>query len=120
MRLTSFFTSVALCGHTAGMAQDIPRVSTRGLEPVRADILKDDPRAFTVDVNLLANFAADQSAQAFAVFLGQTVPKSCVNMANADVNVTNPRKYVYVLEFKDINYYNAVKKDGCAVVPNQP
>lgn len=99
----------------------IATVSPKDHETIKATVVNDSPGAFTIDVEKLANLGADQEAPTFALYMTDTLPKTCGDFRQLELPYKKPEKYIRKFDLsahKDV--LAAIDKYGCVVMKNVP
>lgn len=102
-------------------ANDAPLTSARPFEQVKANIIDETPKTFTIDVYSLANLFVDQEAPVFAVYTTPSAPKECADFRKITIAYDKPDKYKRRFDLsshKDI--LNAIETHKCVVIRNSP
>lgn len=102
-------------------AKDIALISPEEFEPIRAEILNDSPKKFTIDVENLANLGADDEAPVFAVYTQSSMPAQCGDFRELELNYKKPEKYKRRFDLSDHpDVLEAINSYGCIVMRNIP
>ncbi len=100
---------------------EIALVSPEEFQPIRADIVNDNPSKFTIDVENLANISADDDAPVFAVYVDSTMPDQCGDFRKLQLNYKKPSKYERQFNLSDHKeVLDAINHYGCVVMRNIP
>lgn len=100
---------------------DIATVSPSDHQPIKADVINDDPAHFTINVKKIANMNADDNADTFAVYTSTSVPKQCGDFRDLELPYQKPEKYKRVFDLSDHpEVLSAIDHYGCVVMKNIP
>lgn len=104
---------------TIAVASDVSLVSTKGHEPVRAEIVKDNVDDFIINVKFLANLGDDPDAATFAIYTTADDPAKCADFRNLSVPYKKPTKYEREFDLsKHPEVIKALKDHSCVVIKN--
>jgi hypothetical protein len=115
-----------ITGQDEGPSQDkgetnVQLVSAFDFEPIRADILNDSPRNFTIDVKKIANMGVNEDAPVFAVYTESHIPKKCADFRELKISYQKPSKYKRVFDLSQHeDVLKALKAHNCIVMRNIP
>ena len=99
----------------------IATVSPKAHEAIKATVVNDSPGSFTIDVEKLANLGADQEAPTFAIYLTDSLPKTCGDFRELELPYKKPEKYIRKFDLSDHkDVLAAIDKFGCVVMKNVP
>lgn len=102
-------------------AKESNEVPTRKFEQVKANVVNNNPKDFTIDVYSLANMFVDQEAPEFAVYITTSAPKLCADVRDTKLPYTKPEKYLRRFDLsKHQNIQDALEKYRCVVIKNIP
>ncbi len=102
-------------------AKDVALTPSRPFEQVKANIVDETPKTFTIDVYSLANLFVDQEAHAFAVYTTTSAPKECADFRKISLAYDKPEKYKRRFDLsnhKDV--LKAIETHKCVVIRNIP
>ncbi|OIN85315.1 MAG: hypothetical protein AUJ12_09730 [Alphaproteobacteria bacterium CG1_02_46_17] len=116
-----YFASVAgflTLPATAG-TNNVKEAPTRKFEQVKAYVINNDPKNFTIDVYSLANMFVDQDAPEFAVYLTTSAPKLCADFRTTELPYSKPEKYHRQFDLNQhLDIQDALEKYRCVVIKN--
>lgn len=115
-----FFGALSYAGYVAfyGGAQDGAAPSA---EPIKAEILSDDPSAFTIDVEFLANADANTEAEFFAVYVSEDKPADCADFSDTELSYDKPEEHKRRFDLSDHeDIIEAIESKHCVIIPNTP
>lgn len=93
--------------------------TTRNAEPIRAEIINEDPSNFTINVKFMANSSADTNAQYFAVYTSNQKPTDCADFHDTDLTFEKPSEYKRKFDLSDHeDILDAIHSKQCVIIPN--
>ena len=99
----------------------IATVSPKAHEAIKATVVNDSPGSFTIDVEKMANLGADQEAPTFAIYMTDSLPKTCGDFRELELPYKKPEKYIRKFDLSDHkDVLAAIDKYGCVVMKNVP
>lgn len=121
-KLMTIYTLLTMAVSTApSWAKPPEEVRTSKYERVKAYVIDNNPKTFTIDVYSLANIMVDQEAPAFAVYISTSPPKSCADFTSVNLAYTRPEKYHRQFDLtKHEDIQDALEKYRCVVIKNIP
>ncbi|MDD3022208.1 MAG: hypothetical protein PHX61_14720 [Alphaproteobacteria bacterium] len=100
-------------------ANSIKETPTKKFEQVKAYVINNDPKNFTIDVYSLANMFVDQEAPEFAVYLTTSAPKLCADFRATELPYSKPEKYHRQFDLNQhLDIQDALEKYRCVVIKN--
>lgn len=103
------------------MSRYVRTVSPQNHQPIKASVLDDTPKHYTIDVKKFANLGANQEAPTFAVYVTSTLPARCGDFRNLAIPYKKPGKYKRVFNLSSHpDVLSAINKYGCVVMKNIP
>jgi hypothetical protein len=103
------------------MSRYVRTVSPGNHQPIKATVLDDTPKHYTIDVKKFANLSADQEAPTFAVYVTNSLPKRCGDFRNLAIPYKKPEEYKRVFNLSNHpDVLTAIGKYGCVVMKNIP
>lgn len=103
------------------MSRYIRTVSPNNHQPIKATVLDDTPKHYTIDVKKFANLSADQEAPTFAVYVTDSLPPRCGDFRNLAIPYKKPEEYKRVFNLNSHpDVLTAIGKYGCVVMKNIP
>lgn len=88
-------------------------------QPIKAEIINDDPAQFTIDVGFMANSGANTNAEFFAVYVSDEKPADCADFRDVDLAFEKPEKHhrrFNLSEHEDV--IEAIDSKQCVIIPN--
>lgn len=119
--LTFLGAALMLAACPEAHAKDAALTPARPFEQVKANIIDETPKTFTIDVYSLANLFVDQEAPAFAVYTTLSAPKECADFRKITLAYDKPDKYKRRFDLsnhKDV--LTAIEAHKCVVIRNIP
>lgn len=105
--------------HVAALSQKL--VSPYDFQPIRAEVLSDNPHHYTIDVKKLANISVNEEAPVFAVYTESRIPDKCADFRSLEISYKKPSKYQRVFDLsKHKDVLKAIDAYGCVVMRNIP
>lgn len=96
-------------------------IASRSFEQVKANIVDENPKTFTIDVYSLANMFVDQEAPDFAVYTTPSAPKECADFRTITLAYDKPEKYKRRFDLtKHADVLNAIETHKCVIIRNIP
>jgi hypothetical protein len=88
-------------------------------QPIRAEIINEDPDKFTIDVHFFKNLFADKQADTFAVYIADDLPEKCGDFSSLELAYQKPEDHLRIFNLSQHpEVLDAIEKYGCVVVPN--
>ncbi len=101
------------------LADDIPTISPRGHQAIKAKIVSNDPKRFTINVKSLRNLGVNEDALTFALYVSQRLPPQCGNFLHLSLKYDKPKKYQRVFDLsKNNDVLRAINTHKCIVIKN--
>lgn len=105
--------------HIASSDQKL--VSPMDFQPIRAEVLSDNPHHYTIDVKKIANLGVNEDAPVFAVYTESRIPTKCADFRNLEISYKKPSKYQRVFDLSHHqDVLKAIQSYGCIVMRNIP
>ena len=118
MKFVGFFGSIVAFAFSS-FAFAAEMVASAGHEPVKAEIIKDDPADFIINVKFLANINDDLNAPTFAVYIASHEPKKCPDFRSLAIPYKSPTKYTREFNLADHpEVIDAINRHKCVIITN--
>ena len=121
LTLTTTLCALLILAAPPTWAKPPEEVRTSKYERVKAYVIDNNPKTFTIDVYSFANIMVDQEAPAFAVYISTSPPKTCADFTSVNLDYTRPEKYHRQFDLtKHQDIQDALEKYRCVVIKNIP
>lgn len=121
LTLSVLALGVLASGAQARDADNLPTVSPREHEAVKASVIDPDPSQFTIDVKKLTNMGVDEEAPTFAVYVTRRLPDTCGDFRKLEIPYVKPDKYKRRFDLtRHQDVIRAIDAYGCVVMRNIP
>ena len=118
--LALFMISMPLASANAWFGKDTKTTPLKSHQPIKAEVVNDNPNKFTIDVKDLENSDANEEAPTFAIYTSENEPKTCGDFSKLDLKYEKPEKYKRVFDLSDHkDILKALDKYKCVVVKNK-
>lgn len=103
------------------MSRHIPTVSPGKHQPIKASVVDNTPKHFTIDVKKFANLSVNEEAPTFAVYVTNRLPDRCGDFRSLAIPYVKPNKYTRTFNLsRHPDVLDAIDKYGCVVMKNIP
>jgi hypothetical protein len=114
-RALFLFLFIAAAPHAA----QAKTTSLESHQPIKAEVIDDNPSHFTIDVEEFENADADEEAPTFALYTSEEPPKTCGDFSDLDLKYEKPEEHKRMFDLTDHkDVLDALKKYQCVVVKN--